>query len=564
MRATLASKLGILAGIGIALPTLFACIEHPLKPVEYDKAQEDEKQIQLTVNKDVDILFIIDNSGSMGEEQGNLAQNFAPFINTLEQDEVQANYRLGITTTDNGNPWCGATTTPEAGALVLSSCQGRLTHFTFTGTNPPTVVEDIACTDVCPYGSAELDDLMKETATDLDPNPKRRPWLQNLEGQTNLPDGVTAVEAFQCFGPQGIDGCGFESHMESMYKSLQRTKDSTEGSYGFLRENAILAIVVVTDEVDCSYRNEFKEIFETSGNRVFWTDPDAPYPTSAVCWNAGVDCVGSGTYDSCSPQDKDVNGNDTTDSSKAVLHPLQRYVDLVQGFENEKKMLNPDQEVIVAVIGGVPDGYWQDQGDIVYADSADQQFMDDFGIGPGCSSVYVHPHTMENINQTAVPPVRMREWAESFGDRNLYSICTDDYTPALTEIANRIASQIRPACYKECVKDTDPASDGLQPDCFVEEEVPGQPERQVPTCKLVGGTYEQPSADDNVCFYTLSDQSQSGDPNDDMSDECIEDGFNLEFKVLRREGFPAAGGTSLTATCQLSETPTVDCPNLGG
>ncbi len=555
MRATLASKIGILVGAGIALPTLLACIEHPLKPVEYDKSQVDDNQIQLTVNKDVDILFVIDNSGSMGEEQSNLAANFAPFIMALEEPGVEANYRIGITTTDNGNPWCGATTTPEAGALVLSSCRGRLEHFTFTGTNPPTVVDDIACTDLCQYEKAELDDLMKATATDLDPNAKVRPWLESLEGATNLPDNVTAVEAFQCFGPQGIDGCGFESHLESMYKGLQRTKNQNEASYGFLRDNAILAIVVVTDEVDCSYNNEWKQIFESSGNKVFWSDPDAMYPTSAVCWNAGVACQGGpGMYDSCRSANYDVNANETNDSSKAVLHPLSRYNDLLQGFENSKKMLNPDQEVIVAVIGGVPDGYYLGQGDIIYADSPDPIFQGDFGIGPGCTS---------GGSQTAVPPVRMREWAENFGDKNLYSVCSADYTPALEEIANRIASQIRPACYKDCVKDVDPATDGLQADCFVEEEVPGAPKLQVKECKLVGGVYEMPSAGDNVCFYTLSDQTQSGDPLDDMSDECIDEGWNLEFKILRREGFPAAGGTSMTATCQLSETPTVDCPGLG-
>jgi hypothetical protein len=341
-----------------------------------------------------------------------------------------------------------------------------------------------------------------------------------------------------------------------MYKGLQRTKNQNELSYDFLRSSAILAVVIVTDEVDCSYNNAHKEIFEASGNKVFWSDPDAQYPTSAVCWNAGVVCTGGpGTYNDCKSINYDVNGVETNDSAAAVLHPLSRYNDLLQGFENSKKMLNPDQEVIVAVLSGVPDGYSSGMADITYADSADPVFQNDFGIGPGCADLA--------NNQTAVPPVRMREWAENFGDRNLYSICDDDYTPALKAIADRIASQIRPACYKDCVKDNDPSVDGLQPDCFVEEEVLGSPKREVPACKLVGGVYEQPSAEDNVCYYTLTDQSQSGDPLDDMSDLCIEEGWNLEFKIERREGFPAAGGSSMTATCQLSETPTVDCPGLG-
>jgi hypothetical protein len=555
VRAPIVSKFAIVTGIGATLPTLFACLEHPIKGVEYDKSAVEEEEFELTVNKDVDILFVIDNSGSMGEEQANLAANFGAFIELLEQEKVDANYRIGITTTDNSNPWCGSSTTPEAGKLQLSSCLGRLEHFTFTGSDPPTVVEDIACTDICVHDKAALDDRMVPTPTDLDPNHKVRPWLENIEHKTNLPPGISTVEAFQCFGPQGIDGCGFESHLESMYKGLRLTQDQSQASYGFLRENAILAIIIVTDEVDCSYQTEWADIFAAEGNRVFWSDPEAMYPTSAVCWNAGVECTGGpDTYDECHAADKNVDGNITTDPSAAVLHPVSRYVDLVQGFENDKKVNSPDQEVIVAVIAGVPDGYSTGMADILYANSPDPVFQTDFGIGPGC----------KQGDQTAVPPVREREWAESFGDRNLYSVCSNDYTPALQAIADRIVDQIRPACYTQCVQDTDAAKDGLQPACYVEQRVPGKSETTVPECKLVGGVYEQPTADDNVCWYTLTDQTQSGDMLDDMSDECVAEGYNLEFKVLRRSGFPAIGGSSMTATCSLSEAAIVDCPDLGG
>ena len=109
MRTTVATRLAMLTGAAIALPTVFGCIEHPLKQVEYEKSAVEQNQIELSVNKDVDILFVIDNSGSMGEEQGTLAANFASFIEVLERPEVKANYRIGITTTDNGNPWCDGT-----------------------------------------------------------------------------------------------------------------------------------------------------------------------------------------------------------------------------------------------------------------------------------------------------------------------------------------------------------------------------------------------------------------------------------------------------------------------
>lgn len=50
------------------------------------------------VGKQVDVLFIVDNSGSMSEEQDNLAKNFGTF--TQIADLWQNNYHIGVVTTD--------------------------------------------------------------------------------------------------------------------------------------------------------------------------------------------------------------------------------------------------------------------------------------------------------------------------------------------------------------------------------------------------------------------------------------------------------------------------------
>ncbi|MEM6995163.1 MAG: VWA domain-containing protein, partial [Myxococcota bacterium] len=257
MHLSFASRLSLLVATGVGLPTLFACLDHPLKPVEYEAAQEKQDSIALTVNKDVDILFVIDNSGSMGEEQGTLASNFASFINVLEEETVKANYRIGVTTSDNSNPWCPGTT-PEAGQLRLSSCRARQTEFVFSGSQMVDATQE-ACLDVCKYDNIEI----TETTTDLDDAPAPRLWLESIEGRTNLGAGTcaagedcgdapTTVEAFQCFGPQGINGCGFEQQLESMYKAIKRAENADEAIYGFIRPNAILSVVHVTDEADCS------------------------------------------------------------------------------------------------------------------------------------------------------------------------------------------------------------------------------------------------------------------------------------------------------------------------
>ena len=562
-RFKLGTKFTVFAGcaLGLSMTLSAGCIPHPLKPVELEKGSEVEDQLQLTVNKDVDILFVIDNSGSMGEEQAILANNFGAFIQVLEGEDVEANYRLGVTTSDNGNPWCGQTT-PEGGKLVLSSCKDRISDFLFN--NGEVDVQDLACNDVCDLDSAALE--ITPTATELDPNEVQRPWLENIEGAKNIPPGTSTEDAFKCFGPQGINGCGFESQLESMYLSLIRAQNSAEDSYGFLRASAILAVVFVTDEADCSYNKDWSEIFDADGNKVFWSDPTSPFPSSAVCWNAGVECMGdSSGYDSCEPMNYDVNGNAQASDADAVLHPMNRYSGLLAGLEVDKQQLNPDQEVITALIGGV-----SNQGEVFYSDSLiDPNFQDSFGIGPGCEAV--NPITNDPIQ--AVPPVRLRTIIDQFTPGNMFSICEQDYSAALEAIAAKIRDQIQPACYSKCVKDTDAATELVDPECTVEEAIPGAGGSEtLDECLtdangyvLSGTDYTMPADGVNVCYALLTDPNMStGSTGDDMSEVCTDQNFNLEFKIARRPGFPAAGGTSISATCSLADFPEVTCPGIGG
>jgi hypothetical protein len=516
----------------------------------------------LFVNKDVDILFVIDNSGSMGEEQALLAQNFGSFIEVLEADDVRANYRIGITTTDNGNPWCPVgSTTPEGGKLVLSSCTNRLYDFLFDNGNVD--VQALACTDICTLTDADLQ--IVPTTTDFDSTPTPRPWLERIEGKTNLPPTTSMSDAFKCVGPQGINGCGFESQLESMYLALKRAESANEAEYGFIRASAILAVIIVTDEADCSANKGYSTIFEQDGNRVFWSDPSASFPTSAVCWNAGVECTGDPSgYDTCAPVNKDVNGNVGVADSEAVLHPLSRYFGLLDGLEQQKQDLNPNQEIIVGLIGGV-----DAQGLPFYADvgDTDPEFQDSFGIGPGCTA----PGDV-----TAVPPVRIRDVVDRYTEGNMFSICSGDYSDALDAIASRIRDQIQPACYTKCVADTDSTTPIIEPECLVEQDPPGSDNTEaVQECLRDDSgvyvidpdtdDYAMPSPDVNVCHALLVDRDNlTPSTADDLSPECSELEYNLEFEIARRPGFPAPGGTSISASCSLAEFPDLTCPGIGG
>lgn len=80
----------------------------PEKPVEYsnhDAIGEYEKWIKDLYTQDgivdVDILFVVDNSGSMNSNQTNLKNNFDSFINAFSA--AGASYHIGIITTDEAS-----------------------------------------------------------------------------------------------------------------------------------------------------------------------------------------------------------------------------------------------------------------------------------------------------------------------------------------------------------------------------------------------------------------------------------------------------------------------------
>ena len=538
---------------------LVGCLDHPLKPVRYGKNTEGDGGLPIEVNKDVDILFVIDNSGSMAEEQALLSANFKAFIDVLEDPKVRANYRIGVTTTDAGNPRCPAATfKPEGGDLVLSSCQDRaaLGEFAYNG-------EDFsfACDDFC--GKADADVKIKPTTTAVDPEPRPRGWLERIEGVTNVEGFTDMVEAFQCYGPQGVSGCGFESHLESMYLALASASDpNSRTNYGFIRDTAILSVVVISDEVDCSYSPGAGEIFTT--NKVFWNNPDAdPAPSSASCWNAGVRCDGEGpTYSDCRAENYDLEGKPGASDEDAVLRPIKKYVDFLQGIEDAKKVIDPTQDVLVSLIAGVPVGYENGDAPLVYEDSTDPEFQANFGIGPGCILPSADPDVPDS---TAVPPVREREFAEAFevdGEKNLYSICQPSYKDALDAIADAIQDQIRPACMPGCVRDIDRETKVLDANCQLFETRAGEAGgTEIAPCEEVNGAWTAP-AGETVCFATLIDQDGTQTPSaiDNMSAECTDEGWNLEFFLLRSAAAPA--GTAVTATCELSDNEPRDCPNL--
>lgn len=533
----------------LSIPAMVGCNDHPLKSVRLQTEQENDGTVAVSVNRDVDILFVIDNSRSMAKEQATLARNFGPLIERLEADDVRANYRIAVTTTDMGHTHCNGN---DGGNFKTRSCRSRVEDFQVVVNGQVTDdYFDEACASACQHDDIEF----LPTSTFVDPTPRPRPWIESIGGVTNLANGITPTEAFSCLGPQGVTGCGFEAPLEAMRSSLLQATDAASEEFGFMRPGAILAVVFMTDEADCSsrYRDVTDPWNVETGSRALWSPENAAAGrlTSEVCWFAGVECEDQpdGSRD-CWAVDKASDGTEAEHDEEMVLHPLERYSDFLSALEEKKQEINPDQELLVAVLGGVPTDY--EGGPIPYGMGNDAQFVQDHGIGVGC----------ESGNGQAAPPVRLAELAAMFDtsetkDQNLYSVCRQEYDDSMSAIAEAISEQVRPPCVESCVADLEPQTPGLQHSCQLEEEyvTPGGDtiSYRIPPCTITASGFAIPD-DVDACYRSLT--------GNDMSAACIEEGWNLELAIERREGTLAPSGASVSARCSVSSIKELDCPGL--
>ncbi|MBX7080630.1 MAG: VWA domain-containing protein [Nannocystaceae bacterium] len=477
--------------------------------------------LELRLRRAVDILFVVDNSGSMGGEQGTLVQSFRSFVEVLESQQVGANYRIGVTTT------------AADGQLRATSCRERLFDFVFEWTFGTIDERQRGCLDHCIYESIPLP----------------VPWVEKSEGTTNLPAGYDMAAALQCIGPPGINGPGYEAPLESMKLVL-------EDDGGFLRPDALLAVIFLTDEADCSASPEQQGWLQFEGYP-FWTTPDRA--TSGACWNAGVTCVGGpGVYDDCFAQDKARDGG-PSGPEDAVLYPRERYIDALRALSLQRQAQGYHGQVLLSLIAGVPLDYPQTHT-IEFRDSDLPDFNIEYGIGPACN---FGSETVQD--PPGIPDVRMREVVEAFAtdQPNVFSVCSADYGVALESIAGAIGEINEKACVGGCVLDLEPGG-ALQPSCTLTEQFPpetGEPDRVVEPCVVTGDGWDFPGPGIGACYRVLDDTSgMTPGTVDDMDAYCVTSGFNLELVVERRPEVPVPSGTSIAVHCDLVAEPGIACP----
>lgn len=391
--------------------TLAGCPDREVARVDPRQNREQQKEIPVQINRNIDILFVVDDSGSMRDEQESLADNFIRFTNVLNNIEGGLpNVHIGVVSTNVG-----------AGANGITGCNGSGDNGTLQ--NAPS--------GACPTPGPEL--FIKDIA--------------NEDGSRTTNYTGELAEVFSCIAKLGDTGCGFEQPLESMRRALNGSNLQNEG---FLRKDAFLAVIIITDEDDCSVDN--LDMFNSDPAQDTLDSALGPL-TSFRCFEFGVQCEPD------TPRSAGPRQNCTTRENSEYMHDISEYADFLKGLKEDPA------QVIVAGIIGVPTP-------VVVGTKDNEPTLD--------ASCRVGPPG--DANAEADPAIRLQAFLESFPNRNTSTtICNEDLSDALTVIADLLAKVIGNPCIEGDLKLTDG-----EPTCTVADvrflNQDGQEESVIPRC----------------------------------------------------------------------------------
>jgi hypothetical protein len=245
----------------------------------------------------------------------------------------------------------------------------------------------------------------------------------------------------------GDRGCGFEQPFKAARQVLAPYNTTTKG---FLRDDALLLVVFVTDEDDCSMvgsgliADEYADQY--SGTQSYSDGcSELGALTSYRCFEHGVTC-----YDG-------KGGRALGDRTNCHPNETSRYVESVSGFGESLKHLkkNPGQ-VIVAGIYGKPNNITTVPDEKVTTYTTPR-------LADVCGS-----HGVEGTGAT--PAVRMNALLAGFGGRaSQSSICDSNLSWAMRDVGlvtRSVATRSR--CLRGALVDIDAAAPGIQPACRME------------------------------------------------------------------------------------------------
>jgi hypothetical protein len=423
------------------------------------------------INK-VDVLFEIDNSGSMAENQRNLARNFGVLIDQLVNPPVDPatmrrryepvnNLHVGVISSDLGTP-----------GYAISSCansdrgdDGLLNPIRFGG----------AMRSHLPWANPARPIPAGARPARCGTNPDVYPSFLTFEASATNANEFR--DDFICNAYLNSEGCGLEQQLESAYRALvshnaRAMPGNTDPNAGFVRDDAVLAIVMLTDEEDGSVRD------------CRFAEPGFPCENGTEVYDSQSSAWGSA----------DLNlrfYKYTPGTAQDPTWSIDRYIDPMRpnrGFLSLKP--GRPELVIFSAIAGVPitlpmrttsqgervdwnallgtapngsDGLvgMSPEGAISMRQNNSNHACTDHVV-PACRREGSAPtdSCLASVQYYASPSRRIARVAQRFSELHdngtISSICKNDYTSALSQIVERIGARTAVRCLPRALETTPP------------------------------------------------------------------------------------------------------------
>jgi hypothetical protein len=374
-------------------------------------------------------------------------------------------------------------------------------------------------------------------------------WIEDIQpptGQTQRQVNYTGApnalpNVFSCLAKGvGVGGCGFEHQLQAVRVALNPQQigcdaqgkgctDVNMANAGFLRPGAYLAIILITDEDDCS-----AEPNNDVNANIFINSPkdpnNAPTETSSMrCATRGHICNGNpipdyvdatrgytgngftANFTDCAAKDQSTN----VDNGLLPLIKVQDMIDSVVGVTTDVNGATHKDKILVSGIFGWPPDVWplpapdpSWPSDVVVSSLANTKYQ----IGKDATSTKGQENLWDYMPICSIPSqkssdgniykayggLRLKEFVKAFtrtGENgndqvNTFSICKSNFTDAMTQIGQAIAKVLTPGCVPYPLIDIQPS-------------VPngGTPGPIQPECQAID---HQPCGDGNGCYNDTS------------------------------------------------------------
>jgi hypothetical protein len=345
---------------------------------------------QLTSASKLDVLFMIDDSSSMKPLQAKLAKSIPSFTKVLQ-----------------GLP--GGL--PDLHVAVISSSVGAGAYGDVPGCGPGSPGDDGGRFQHLPgCGLPAGQSFVKASAAG------------SIDNFTGTLDSVVS-----CLTQLGDGGCGFEHQLESTRQAIIKSSTPNDpDNAGFLRDDAYLAVVMLTNEDDCSVPAT-SQLFDTSVQSVN-DQPPLGGLWSYRCNEFGHVCD--------QPLPHDATGLPMTltncrsaENSDGLYHltPVADFVSFLLTFKRD-----PNQ-VFVAALTGPSQPYTVHAHSVQLSNGATEMQPE-----------IVHSCTAAD-GSYADPAVRLSQFIGSFGPNGAFeSLCADDLGASVTRIAQQLVGVMHP------------------------------------------------------------------------------------------------------------------------